>query len=263
MNGKALVPIVLVVLVILTLAPGPILAAESKKQDAPGDFDQRFAEGVRLHDAGQYDAAIAGLQEEPAHPGSWRALGVALQMAGQRARAFVAFARFLTLEPDSQRSPAAASSLWNLLFEGVKSTPKEEGGKPGDVSITVPPPKEGDDPATAEGLTISMVAASRYLEEWKDKSDAQFFAHAFDEVLAILTELDESAKTKDPFWSVLALPYFREAREAGHLEAMAYSVRRSLKEPDTLSWLADHAEAVDHYRAWSKAWKPAAPTASS
>ena len=58
-DSSALVPIVLVVLVILTLAPGPILAAESKKQDAPGDFEQRFAEGVRLHDAGQYDAAIA------------------------------------------------------------------------------------------------------------------------------------------------------------------------------------------------------------
>jgi tetratricopeptide (TPR) repeat protein len=366
MNGKALVPIVLVVLVILTLAPGPILAAESKKQDPARDFDQRFAEGVRLHDAGQYDAAIAvyrdllkdypknprvlyevafsslsggkpkdavdyaarclkqrskydsechqimgnayddlgehtkgekafrdglrevprarllhfnlgvnlmnqkktadgiaefqaGLQEEPEHPGSWRALGVALQMAGQRARSFVAFARFLTLEPDSQRSPAAASGLWNLLFEGVKSTPKEEGGKPGDVSITIPPPKEGDDPATAERLVISMVAASRYLDEWKDKSDAQFFAHALEEVLAILTELDDSAKTKDPFWSVVALPYYRNAREAGHLEAMAYSVRRSLKDPDTLRWLADHAEAVDHYRAWSEAWKPAAP----
>jgi len=359
-----------VVLVTLTLLPGPILRAESSEQNPAGDFDTRLAEGVRLHDAGQYEAAIAlyrdllkdypknpkvlyelafsslsggkpkdaidyaerclkqhspnasgchqiignayddqgelpkgekafreglqevphvallhfnlgvnlvkqkktadgiaefqaGLQENPTHPGSWRALGVASQIAGQRARAFVALARFLTLEPDSQRSSTAASQLWDLLFEGVKSTPKEEGGKPGDVSITSPSPKEGDDPAAAQGLAISIVAASRYLKEWKDKSDAQFFAHAFEQVLAILTELDESAKTKDPFWSVLALPYFREAREAGHLEAMAYSVRRSLKEPDTLSWLADHAEAVDHYRACSKAWKPAAPTASS
>ena len=60
MNGKALVPIVLVVLVILTLAPGPILAAESKKQDAPGDFEQRFAEGVRLHDAGTQRSRSTG-----------------------------------------------------------------------------------------------------------------------------------------------------------------------------------------------------------
>ncbi len=363
MNGKTLAG---VVLVILALAPGRILGAESKEKNPAGDFDTRFAEGVRLHDAGQYEAAIAvyrdllkdypknpkilyelafsslssgkpkdaidyaarclkqhspydsechqmmgnaydalgeltkgekafreglkdaphvarlhfnlgvnlmnqkktadgiaefeaGLQEDPAHPGSWRALGLASQIAGQRTRAFVALARFLTLEPDSQRSPAAASQLWDLLFEGVKSTPKEEGGKPGDVSITSPPPKEGDDPAAAQGLAISVVAASRYLDEWKDKSDVQFFAHAFGEVLAILTELDENAKTKDSFWSVVALPYYRSAREAGHLEAMAYSVRRSLKEPETLGWLADHAEAVDRFRAWSDAWKPAAP----
>jgi len=355
-----------ILLVIVALATGPILGAESNEKEPAGDFDQRMAEGVRLHDAGQYEAAIAvyrdllkdypknpkllyelaysclsggkpkdaidyaarcvkqhsprdsecrqimgsayddlgeltkgerafreglqdiphaallhfnlgvnllkqkktadgiaevqaGLQEDPTHPGSWRTLGVASQIAGERARAFVAFARFLTLEPDTQRSPAAASQLWDLLFEGVKSTPKEEGGNPGDVNITVPTPKEGDDPAAAQGLVISMVAASRYLEEWRDKSDAQFFAHAFDEVLAILTELDESAKTKDPFWSVVALPYFRDARKAGHLEAMAYSARRSLKEPETLGWLSDHAEAVDHFRAWSEAWKPAAP----
>ena len=55
----------------------------------------------------------------------------------------------------------------------------------------------------------------------------------------------------------MALPYFRNAREAGYFEAMAYSVRRSLKDPETLRWLADHAEAVDHFRAWSEAWKPA------
>lgn len=366
MSGKSLARIVLV---FLALAPCRTLGAESKEQTPAGDLETRLAEGVRLHDAGQFEAAIAlyrdllkdypknpkilyelafsslsggkpkdaidyaarclkqhspydsechqimgnayddlgeltkgekafregvqevphvallhfnlgvnlmnqkktadgiaelqaGLQEDPAHPGSWRALGVASQIAGQRARAFVALARFLTLEPDSQRSSAAASQLWNLLFEGVESTPKNDGGKPGDVRITTPPPKEGDDPATAQGLAISLVAASRYLDKWKDKSDAQFFAHAFEQVLAIMTELDESAKTKDPFWSVVALQYYRNAREAGHLEAMAYSVRRSLKEPETLRWLADHAEAVDHFRAWSEAWKPVAPAVS-
>ncbi len=366
MNAKALAP---VVLVILALAPGPIRGEEPKEQDPAGDFDTRFAEGVRLHDAGQYEAAIAlyrdllkdypkhprilyelaysslsagkpkdaidyaapclrldspyasdcyqlmgnaydaqgdlakgekafreglkedphvarlhfnlgvnlmhqkrtaagiaefqaGLQEDAAHPGSWRALGLASQDAGQRARAFVALARFLTLEPDSQRSSAAASQLWALLFEGVESASEEEGGKPGDVRITTTPPKEEqeeDETATAQGLAISLVAASRWLDEWRDKTDAQFFAYAFQQVLAIQTELDESAKTKDPFWSVVALPYFRNAREAGQLEAMAYSIRRSLKEPETLRWLADHVEAVDGCRAWSEAWKPVTP----
>lgn len=97
------------------------------------------------------------------------------------------------------------------------------------------------------------------MDEWRDKTDAQFFAHAFQQVLAILTELDESAEKKDLFWSVVALPYFREARGAGHLEAMAWSIRRSLKEPETLRWLTDHAEAVDKLQAWSGAWKRVEP----
>ncbi|MGH2610898.1 MAG: tetratricopeptide repeat protein, partial [Tepidiformaceae bacterium] len=215
---------------------------------------QKTAEGIAEFQA--------GLQEDPAHPGSWRALGLASHFAGQRTRSFVALARFLTLEPDTQRSPAAASQLWDILFEGVESTSKEEGGNPGDVRITTPPPKEGDDPAAAQGLAVSVVAASRWLDGWRDKSDAQFFAHAFQQVLAILTELDESAATKDPFWSVAALPYFREARAGGHREVMAYSIRQSLKEAETLRWLANHADAVDRCRAWSDGWKPVAPAVS-
>ena len=40
---------------------------------------------------------------------------------------------------------------------------------------------------------------------------------------------------------------------------MAWSIRRSLKEPETLRWLADHSEAVDKFQVWSKAWKPVEP----
>ena len=73
MNGKALAPVVLVV---LALAPGPTLAAESKKQDPAGDFDARYAEGVRLHDAGQYEAAIALYREseDPLRAGLFQSL---------------------------------------------------------------------------------------------------------------------------------------------------------------------------------------------
>ncbi len=279
MHAKTLAPVVLVILV---LASGPVLGAKPKEQDPAGDFYTRIAEGLRLHDAGQYEAAIAvyrdllkdypknprvlfelalstlsagkpidaiehamrclkqdspydsdcyqiignaydfrgnqamaeeafrlglkkdphparlhfnlgvnlmqqkrtaegipefqaGLQEDPAHPGSWRALGIASQMAGQRANAFVAHARFLTIEPDSQRSSAAASQLWALLFHGVESTANEPGAKPGDVRITTPPSKEGEDPEATQNIAISLVAASRWMDEWRDKSDAQFF----------------------------------------------------------------------------------------
>ena len=157
----------------------------------------------------------------------------------------MALARFLTLEPESGRSSAMATQLWEILFAGVEAQ---------NITISTSENKEGD-PAAAQALAIPLVAASRYSDEWKDKSDAQFFAHAFGSVLAILSELDEKETSKDPFWSALAIPYFRDARQAGHIEAMAYAVRRSLGDPETTQWIKDHSEAVDRFNQWSKDWK--------
>jgi len=197
-----------------------------------------------------------GIKGNPGHASSWRALGVAYQNVGQRARAFVAYARFLTLEPDTERSRAVSPQLWALPFEGVTREPKE-GGSTG-TNITIPKLEKKDDVSvTSQPLMMSVVAASRYLDEWKDEGDAQFFANAFDKVRAILGELGANAKRSDPFWTATA-PYLTGARQAGHLEEMAYEIRRSLGDPETLKWLGDHADEVDSYREWSKGWKPVA-----
>lgn len=51
-------------------------------------------------------------------------------------------------------------------------------------------------------------------------------------------------KKVDPFWRTSVMPYFFDARKDGHIEAMAYDVRRSLEDAEVSSWLGTHEKEV-------------------
>lgn len=103
---------------------------------------------------------------------------------------------------------------------------------------------------------MQMVAAGRWQDKHKDESDVVFFADATKSVVTILWELDEREKNRDAFWSAYVVGYFRAAGDAGHLQAMAYDARRSLRNEEITRWINEHAPEIEGYRAWHGAWKP-------
>lgn len=241
----------------------------------PGDARASYNLGVNLALQSRLaDAAasyLEALRAEPGYVSAWNGLAVALEAQGRNARAFVAYARVAASEPDSKRGRAAAAKLWPLLFEGVEETnPGDATRTNREITVTIPvtspeePPVDAVAPkpesgdagpmseakvvdAGVEGLSLSIVAATRYLETGKDQSEAEFFANALTSVTTIFSELDSAAK--DPFWS-LALPFFDEARTKGHMEALAYDVRRSAGDRDAEAWIAKHPKKVKAYAAW-------------
>jgi hypothetical protein len=144
-----------------------------------------FNLGVNQSQQKEPEEAIEAYQEalrlNPSHPGSWRAL--AMEWQGQRARprAFAAFARFLALESSGQRAELAAPQLERLLFQGIESKGKDPASGKENIDISIDPGTGGkDDQTTVLNLSMSMVAATRWVEEWEKRTDAEFFAHAFD-----------------------------------------------------------------------------------
>jgi len=223
-----------------------------------------FNLGVNLAKQGKNDEAIQELQEDirlrPDHPGGWYSLATLAEAQDQKVRAFLAYVRFLTLQPESSRSKEAAGKLWPLMFTGVEkgAAPTEDGKT--QINITLPPPGPGKaaDRRSAESVAMTMVAANRWVEEWEGRTDSQFFAHGLETLTQIFSEYDQNAGDRDPFWGLYADDYFKDARERGHMEAMAYDIRRSLGIPEDAKWLEEHSGAVAAYRAWSKGWKPPA-----
>jgi Tfp pilus assembly protein PilF len=219
------------------------LGVNQSQQDRIPDAIEEFQEAIRL---------------DPDHAGSWCALAIAWQNTKVRPRAFAAFARFLTLEPTGARAEWAAKQLGILLYRGVefKGVDPATGKENTNITIDTDAGKK-DTEAGALEMSMSLVAAGRRLDEWKDQSDNVFFAHAFESVMSIFEELGAKDNNKDRFWGESVLPYFREARQAGHLEAMAWDIRRSQKDTEIAAWLEAHADQVGIYRTWSSAWKPA------
>jgi tetratricopeptide (TPR) repeat protein len=194
---------------------------------------------VSLEGLGRVDEAIVEmtgcLKRSPYEASLWRAFGDAYATVGSPGRAFASYVRALTLEEDDARAKEIASSLWSVLFEGSARAP-------------VPDPSE-----KAEAKGLALIAALRRDGAWTGKSDASFFAYALDTSLRLVSAL-HGKDTKDLFWGPFVMDYFDEVRSAGHMEALAYDIRRATGDPDVARWREQNSRRVAAFRDWSERW---------
>jgi len=143
--------------------------------------------------------------------------------------------RSLTLETDETRSKAVAADLWQVLFEGAAGAPISDASE------------------KAEAKGLALLAALRRDGTWAKASDAGFFAYALDTSLRLVTAL-HGRESSDMFWRPFVLDYFDGVRAAGHMEALAYSVRRATGDPDVARWCAQNSGKVEAFSNWSERW---------
>jgi len=212
-------------------AKGEAALRKGLAQD-PDNADLQFNLGINLCLQQRCADAVPPLTRAvhlaPRWPSTWYATAEAMTQAGHPARAFFATARFVAVEPDSARGQAAAQKLWPLLMNGVTRKSKKE------ISLA------GGD---AEALGMSVLAATRFSEEWEKKSDGAFFAHALGQATQLQLELKA-----DPFYDD-ALPLFTAAKKAGLHEALAWELRRAAGDAEAGTWFSAHrAEEKDLQR---------------
>jgi tetratricopeptide (TPR) repeat protein len=227
----------------------------------PDSLDLLFNLGVNL-DLGQGRTAegIASYQQALArddrHPGSWLRLAQAEERRGRMPRAFVGFARFLTLEAESPRSKEALAGLERLWQTGVTRGPDKDGRA--QINVEAPSPKDAGEEAASEALVFALAASTRHLEEHEKLEDAAAFPVVLEKIVTLLHETSGSKPGAGFLHETTR--YFADARSAGHLEALAWDIRRGSGTPAVEQWLAAHAAAVDRYRVWHLAWKPPSPS---
>lgn len=209
----------------------------------PDDLPLRFHLALSLAALGRSDPAVREFERcvrlAPYRAETWRALGDALYASGARGKAFAAYARAVTLEADASRSKEVATRLWSMLFEGASL-----------ASRAVRPTSSAD---AAEVAGLSMIGLLRQDPSWKDKTDASFFAYALDTTLKLMSAVRTNER-EDPFWGPFVLAYFDTMREGGHLEAMAYDIRRAAGDPDASRWNARNGERLVAFRRSSERW---------
>jgi tetratricopeptide (TPR) repeat protein len=205
----------------------------------PDSSALRIQHAISLEGLGRMDEAVLELEgclkRSPYEAALWRALGDAQSATGAPGRAFAAYVRSLTLESDDERAKEVAAELWQVLFKGAA------GASASDAS----------EKAEAKGL--ALLAALRRGGAWAQVSDAGFFAYALDTSLLLVSAL-HGRETSGMFWGPFVLDYFDEVRAAGHMETMAYAVRRASGDPDVARWCAQNTGKIEAFRNWSERW---------
>jgi hypothetical protein len=186
--------------------------------------------------------------ESPTAPGPWLALARYYDERGEQCAAILSYCRFLTLESGSDNTKEAASRVWKLVVHNPNLTSS---------GMSMRPPGESDELWWQTDLLLLTLASARQKGETKPMSDAEFFATMVKGITLFVTGPEVEGRAS-PMWRRVGIPFFSEADNAGHLEAMAYHVTESVGSSATQDWLKVNAEAVDRFRNWSQQWKPGA-----
>jgi tetratricopeptide (TPR) repeat protein len=199
----------------------------------------RVQHALSLEGLDRVDEAVVELEgcikRSPYEPPLWRALGDALSATGAPGRAAAAYVRSLTLETDDARSKEVAAELWHVLFVGAVEASASNASE------------------KAEAKGLALLAALRRDASWAGASDAGFFAYALDTSLRLVSAL-QGRENDGMFWRPFVLDYFDEVRAAGHMEAMAYTVRRATGDPDVERWCEQNVGKVEAFKSWSERW---------
>lgn len=202
----------------------------------------------------------------PDHASTHYSLAYAYEHEHLKPPAFLAYVRFLLLEPDTARSRKAFDAIDGLFRAGYSKD-----AATGNVTLTVSEkqPREDEGDFTAEELGMLAAQAGHEAIDQppggkpaagEGKADAPKRPHAVERVFESLSIAAEG-KREDPkgFAETYYLPYFRGLQKQELLETAAYLACRSADVPEVGAWLKAQAPKVEALRAWSASFKWSGP----
>ena len=191
----------------------------------------------------------AAVRLRPAYASAHYLLATTLFDAGYRVPALFAAARFLTLEPDSDRANVGLRVFDEVLGGGFTKDPE-----PNHYSISVDfDGKKDEGDFDALNMVLGLTRAVGVTEENRDKPEARRLVEQVDSVLASVSELGPG-KNKSTFTYTYYVPYFLELKKRGFVEPFVYYAYQQSSTPGVGVWLRDNEAKVNEFLAWSKAY---------
>jgi tetratricopeptide (TPR) repeat protein len=185
----------------------------------------------------------------PNHASSHYVLANLYHQLGYRIPALLAFSRFLLIEPESQRSKEAISTLDRLIAGGVT-----KGNEPNKINITLtltPDSKkdEGDFGAVEMSMSLS-VAAGQMEDEKKKSSQFKLLASTY----ALMGEVMSRIKAKG-FAAKYYAPLFAEIDRRGYSEAFVNYAFRTAKLNGSTEWRSENSTKIQEFHTWLSGYK--------
>ncbi len=186
-------------------------------------------------------AAINAIIAKPKHGSSHVILAAIMQAKGERVLSLLPTYYFLMLEPNSKRSKINYNSLLNQLGQGVAKKNEKE------INVNVPFSSSPDSLFGAAEMMVSLLAASRYSDENKDKSDMDFFVETNKGFFSILGELKKENKG---FWWDFYVSKFYDLVQSNNLEAYSYYISQSSNSENVNKYISENTDKIKQLKDW-------------
>ena len=185
------------------------------------------------------------IKNNPQHGSSHMLLSYAMNAQGKRVPTTLAAFYFLMVEPNTQRSQGVLQLLESKLDQGVKKT--------GENKITISISPDTDNEFSAAELSLSMLAATKNIEENKDKTDQELFIDNTKSFFSILGEMKNDEKKS--FWWTFYVNFFDDMVKAGHNETFCYYINQTKEDEAIEEWLEKNDAKFKAFSNWVKEYE--------
>jgi hypothetical protein len=176
----------------------------------------------------------------PGHASSHLLLGYLMSDKKLKSQSLVCLYYFLLLEPESERASAAYDLLMEQLGGNVESNGSDE------ITIFFDP-ENADSEFSAADLMVSMLEASKSLEENKDKTPDELFIKNTTSFFTILGELKDD-KNKGLWWEFY-VPLFYDLAQSDHMDTFCYYISLSSNQ-EAAVWVRDNEDRLKDFANW-------------
>lgn len=162
---------------------------------------------------------------------------------GNTVQTLLAIHYFLFLEPDTKRSHEA----YQILQENFGGNVSKDENKPNTINITLS--ANNDSQFGAIELMVSMLEASKTLEENKGKTEEEMFVENTNLFFTVLGELKKK-ESKSIWWAFYA-SFFYDLSKSNHLETYCKYITQNVNDSAHL-WLLENENKLTDFDNWLK-----------
>ena len=164
--------------------------------------------------------------------------------------AFLAAARFISLETNTSRSQTAAA----IVREVLKPAPKD--AKTGNINsfMDLGGPKDEGDFTMYELFLGSLIAYEGSKDDSKNnkKTENELFVGAVTELIGVI---DEDKKLKSTFIGRTYVPFISELKKKGYSEIFGYLALYISGADNAMTWLKANDAKLGEFLAWAKSYQ--------
>jgi hypothetical protein len=187
-------------------------------------------------------AAINSIKAKPTHGSSHLVLSAIMKEKGQRVKSILPLYYFLMVEPSSKRSLINYNNLRNQLDQGIEK-------KDDKINVNIFLSDSSTNEFETAEMMISLLGASKYLEENKDKNEFELFVERNRSIFGILGEFTLDYRG---FWWDFYVAKFYDLVKSENDEAFSYFISQSTNSELVNKWNSENTEKMQKFVDWMK-----------